>query len=88
MPSYMLNIPTYKTPVGARRLWRYYGTDTSRTLIKTEGTWRVVTTPTTEALNTAEGYYRGGYVNIVTQEVADDLTADGFGSYLVVIPGS
>ncbi len=90
MAMYRLEIPTYDTPFArvGRTLWRFFGLETGRTMIKQSGTWRLVTSPTAEVLNAAEAYYRGGYQNTVDQDTADDMTADGFGAYLFEIPGS
>lgn len=70
----------------ARRLFRYYGpAPRGHSVIKAAGVYRIVDTPdqlTLEGLVLGLDYFIGGHIYPVSEEVADDLIADGFGDSL------
>jgi hypothetical protein len=86
--AYALEVPTYEAPIenSYPTLWRFYGLSTGRTLVKEGGVWGLVTSPSEDRLAASEGFFRGGYVNTVSNEVAAELVADGFGDCLTYLP--
>lgn len=82
---YRLNVPTYDKPLGETGLWRFVNLNAGSTLVKTAGHWSVTTSPGTDELTAAQSYYRGGYQYTVSDIVAAELIADGFGAYVELI---
>lgn len=67
----------------ARRLFRFYGPwPRGRSVIKVDGVYQTVDTPDQLTLATATEVYLGGHEYPVSQEVADALTAAGYGDYI------
>jgi hypothetical protein len=53
-----------------------------KTVLKKDGVWRTVMTPQEDYMATCEVVLRGGYVNHITNELATELTAAGYGDYI------
>ncbi len=81
--TYILDIPSTSTAAGRRvDLWFVRTNRASGTLIRTNGVWEFITNPHNRRLLAADLFYRGGYNNEVTDEVALELVAAGFNSWL------
>lgn len=72
--------------------WGHFGLQpTGQTLIREGGVWSAVSLPTQTRLEDADeitdaagspapGYFLGGHIYTISQVVADELTAQGFGA--------
>ncbi len=81
MPTYRVNIPTFKER-HKRELWWVADDVSTGTLYQTGGSWYFERSPNNTTLVEADKYYRGGYENFVTDEDVVTLTAAGFGDWL------
>ena len=53
-----------------------------KTVVKKDGAWRTVMTPQGDFLDQCEVVLRGGYDIEISDELATELTAAGFGEYI------
>lgn len=77
-----------------RAFWNRFGAQPrGRTLIRESGVWRLVDNPPLSRVATADtitdptgatvpGVLQGGHVHTITETVAAELTAAGYGGYL------
>lgn len=81
-PPAVLDVPTIlPTRHPGNAVMRHFGPyPRGRTVLKTAGVYRTVDTPTLDDINAATEVYMGGHIHVVTQAVADALTAAGYGS--------
>lgn len=82
---YRLTTPTIEenfSEDAASWLWLHYRSTAGVSLVKQDGTWSAAYISAFPDLSVLESYYQGGYTHTVSDEVAAELTADGFGSYL------
>lgn len=80
-------MPTFEPPTheeGIRspeRILRYFRLTTANSVVKVNGVFTSVRSPSAEllaGLTYGVDYFRGGYVYVVTPEVAAELSAAGF----------
>lgn len=81
MPTYRVNIPTFKER-HKRELWWVADDVSTGTLYQTGGSWYFERSPNNTTLVEAEHYFRGGYQNVVDDDTAATLVAAGFGDWL------
>ncbi len=62
-------------------LW-WVGTALAKSLVKHNGSWRVVVAMTEEFMAECTVVLRGGYLNEISDELAAELTAAGYGDYI------
>lgn len=62
-------------------LW-FTSIDVGQTVVKKDGQWRTLMTPQSDFLATCDVVLRGGYTIEITDDLADELTAAGFGQYV------
>lgn len=76
--------PVQKVRIGRElsELWWDYR-PMSKTVVKKDGLWKTVVSPHEDFLASCEVVLRGGFVNDITPELATELTAAGFGQYIV-----
>ena len=80
-------MPLFTSPTVRRQnnrgeeLW-FTGVTVAKTVVKKDGAWRTMVSPTPEYLNTCDVVMRGGYVHNISQTLADELTAAGYGDYI------
>ena len=81
---YVLVIPTFTERRDPKdELWFVGANVASGTLLRdSEGVWTFDRSPVDSQLKEASLFYRGGYRNIVEDEYAAELQAQGFGSWL------
>ncbi len=89
MTTYTLTPPsidvTFRRYEGATDpLWRWMKMDTALSLVKVNGTWATARLVSYPDLSVLEAYYQGGYSYEITEEIYDELVADGFGDNVVV----
>jgi len=53
-----------------------------KTVVKKDGTWRTIMTPQGDFLEQCDVVLRGGYDIEITDDLATELTAAGFGEYI------
>lgn len=53
-----------------------------KTVVKKDGAWRTVMTPQGDFLDQCDVVLRGGYTIEISDDLADELTAAGFGDYV------
>lgn len=81
--AYILDIPETATAAGrAVDQWFVRTNRANGTLVRTNGVWEFITNPHNRRLMAADLFYRGGYCNEITSEVASELVAAGFGSWV------
>jgi hypothetical protein len=67
----------------SRRLFGHYRPlARGRSVLKLAGSYVTIDTPTQAQLDAATEAYLGGHLHVVTQVVADALTAAGYGAYV------
>jgi len=57
----------------------------AKTVVKKNGTWSTIVSPQDDTLATYDRVLRGGYENPITDEEAAELTAAGYGDYIVEV---
>lgn len=57
----------------------------AKTVVKKNGTWSTIVSPQDSSLATYDRVLRGGYENPITDEEAAELTAAGYGEYIVEV---
>jgi hypothetical protein len=78
----IFNGPTMTTQPGRpEELW-FVKQKIGKTVLKNGGVWRTVMTPQEDYMATCEVVLRGGYVHHITDELATELTAAGYGEYI------
>lgn len=75
--------PTQKVKVGRPADIWWDSRPMSKTVIKKDGAWRTVVSPQEDFLASCQVVLRGGYVNEISAELAAELTAAGYGDYIV-----
>ena len=76
-----------------RGFWSRFGGTRGTSVVRTGGVWASVQHPTTDQMNAADlitfpdgrrdrAVLLGGHVSPVTQAIADELTAQGFGAHV------
>lgn len=55
----------------------------AKTVVKKNGTWSTIVSPQDSSLEDYDRVLRGGYENPITEEEAAELTAAGYGEYIV-----
>ena len=74
--------PTYRYKLGRpEELW-FVSYPIAKTVIKRNGVWSTVVAPMDSVLKEAERALPGGYVNVITDEEATELTSAGYGDYI------
>lgn len=81
MPTFQV-VPKIRKPLGYDRLWRRLTYPEGQNLLVTGATYRLSQFPTDEELATADTAYLGGHIYNVTDAVASQLSAAGFGAGL------
>jgi hypothetical protein len=56
-----------------------------KTVVKKNGTWSTIVSPQDSTLATYDRVLSGGYDNPITDAEADELTAAGYGEYVVEV---
>ena len=85
--TYTFSGPTIPNKDRTRQgLW-WARADIGVTVIRVDGVWKTVMSATQDVLNTADRVYRGGYTYTLTDALAAELQAAGFGSGLTLIDG-
>ena len=80
MPTFNGPTLTYK-PGRPADLW-FVSQKIGKTVLKKDGVWRTVMTPQEDYLATCDVVLRGGFVHTISQDLADELTAAGYGDYV------
>lgn len=57
----------------------------AKTVVKKNGTWSTIVSPQDSSLAAYDRVLRGGYENPITDEEAAELTAAGYGEYIVEV---
>ncbi len=55
----------------------------AKTVVKKNGTWSTIVSPQDSSLKDYDRVLRGGYENPITEAEAAELTAAGYGDYIV-----
>lgn len=80
-------MPTFRSPSVFRRvgkpeaLW-WVGVEQSKTVVKYGDTWKTVMSPSEDFLAACSVVLRGGYVTKISDALASELTAAGYGAYV------
>jgi hypothetical protein len=75
--------PTYQYKLGRdEELW-WVGYGIAKSLVKKDGKWKLLVGESPEFTATCEVYLRGGFRNEITEELAAELVAAGYGDYIV-----
>lgn len=56
-----------------------------KTVVKKNGTWSTIVSPQDDTLKDYDRVLRGGYENPITESEAAELTAAGYGEYIVEV---
>ena len=77
--------PTMTIKLGRRHdLW-FVSYPWAKTVVKKDGTWSTIVSPQDSALATYDRVLRGGYETPITDAEATELTAAGYGEYIVEV---
>jgi hypothetical protein len=76
------NGPTFNVKRGMDHPLWWTSIDQAKTLVKYGGTWRTVLTPQGDFLKQCDVVLRGGYVIDISNELAAELTAAGYGEFI------
>jgi len=57
----------------------------AKTVVKKNGIWSTIVSPQDSALSSYDKVLRGGYENPITEAEATELTAAGYGEYIVTV---
>lgn len=67
-------------------LWRFYRVDVGLSLVKRDGTWSVARLASFPGEVGLEDSYQGGHSYVITEDIYNELVADGLGDYVTVVP--
>ena len=81
--TYRFDNPTYQYKTGLPHDLYFAGYPVAKTVVKYNGQWRTVITPHEDFLAQCEEVLRGGFIHIISAELAAELTAAGYGDYVV-----
>lgn len=77
--------PTMKIKLGRQYdLW-FVSYGWGKTVVKSNGTWSTIVSPQDDTLKNYQRVLRGGYDNPITDAEASELTAAGYGDYIVEV---
>jgi hypothetical protein len=77
--------PSMKIKLGmANDLW-FVSYPWGKTVVKKNGTWSTIVSPQDSYLQGCDKVLRGGYDNPITDAEAAELTAAGYGEYIVEV---
>jgi hypothetical protein len=77
--------PTMRIKLGlANDLW-FVSYPWGKTVVKDNGTWKTIVSPQDSTLASYQKVLRGGYDNPITDAEAAELTAAGYGDYIVEV---
>lgn len=77
--------PTMRIKLGlGNDLW-FVSYPWGKTVVKSSGTWSTIVSPQDSTLASYDRVLRGGYDNPITEEEATELTAAGYGDYIVEV---
>ena len=77
--------PTMKIKLGrGEDLW-FVSYGWGKTVVKDNGTWSTIVSPQDDTLKDYDRVLRGGYDNPITDAEATELTAAGYGEYIVEV---
>ena len=77
--------PTMRIKLGRREdLW-FVSYPWGKTVAKKNGTWSTIVSPQDSTLQTYDRVLRGGYDTPITDAEATELTAAGYGDYIVEV---
>lgn len=80
MPKF--NNPTYQYKLGRdEELW-WVGYPVAKDVAKKNGVWKTYLSMTPEFVATCEVVLRGGFLNEISEELADELVAAGYGEFV------
>jgi hypothetical protein len=75
--------PTMRIKLGRNNdLW-FVSYPWGKTVVKQDGNWTTIVSPQDSSLDDYDRVLRGGYDNPITDAEADELTAAGYGDYIV-----
>ena len=67
-------------PIAHDLMRHYHPLETGRSVLKIGGTYQTIDYPTQDQIDSATEVYLGGHTFVVSQAVADALTAAGYGA--------
>jgi len=73
--------PLWRKAGRSSDLW-WVSNPLGQTVVKADGQWRTVVSPSEDFLATCEVVLRGGYQHEISDALAADLTAAGYGDYI------
>jgi len=77
--------PSMKIKLGmSNELW-FVSYPWAKTVVKKNGTWSTIVSPQDSTLSSYDRVLRGGYENPITDAEAAELTAAGYGEYIVTV---
>jgi hypothetical protein len=77
--------PTMRIKLGMENdLW-FVSYPWGKTVVKKDGTWSTIVSPQDSTLKDYDRVLRGGYDNPITETEATELTAAGYGDYIVEV---
>jgi hypothetical protein len=77
--------PSMKIKLGRQYdLW-FVAYNWGKTVVKSNGTWSTIVSPQDSSLADYDKVLRGGYDNPITDAEAAELTAAGYGEYIVEV---
>jgi hypothetical protein len=83
MADYYFTPPTVdETPAGGPPLFNRYELNRGITVLRTNGVYSSFRYPSQTQILSAEEFYMGGTRNLINQQTADALTAQGYGAYI------
>lgn len=83
MTTYRFNNPTYEYKIGLPHDLYFAGYPVAKTVVKYGGAWRTVITPNEDFLAQCTEVLRGGFDHQITEQMAAELIAAGYGDYVV-----
>jgi hypothetical protein len=86
MTQYYFTGPTTSEgPAGGGRLFIRFRLTRGITLLRMNNVWTEIRYPTEDQTGAADYVLWGGYKNVINQEIANELTAAGYGQYIIPI---
>jgi hypothetical protein len=83
MSMYYFTTPTVdETPAGDNILFARYKIARGISVLRLNGVYSSFRYPSQVQTDIAEEFYLGGTTTLITQQTADELTAQGYGAYI------